>query len=123
MRAQPGILGFCWIDTAAVDGGPTPTMTVRERCLWVRPKGRLVLLDRLASRHSDLTAGTRSLRNLRDFAAKRVLGNLSEAKGRNIIHDRAADLPDQLGLPTPQLSARIWCGTCEAAGLVPATLT
>ena len=98
MRAQAGILGFCWIDTAAVDGGPTPTMTVRERCLWVRPKGRLVLLDRLASRHSNLTAGTRSLRNFGDFAAKKVLGNLGEiANGRNIIDDRAAGLPGNWG--------------------------
>ena len=51
-------------------------LRTRDAKCW-RPAAK-GLLDRLASRHGDLTAGTRSLRNLRSFAAKKVFGNLSE---------------------------------------------
>ena len=53
-----------------------PALRTRDAKCW-RPAAK-GWLDRLASRHRDLNAGTRSLRNLRSFAPKKVFGNLSE---------------------------------------------
>jgi hypothetical protein len=38
-RRRPASTASVGSTPQAVDGGPTPTMTVRERCLWVTPKG------------------------------------------------------------------------------------